>query len=498
MTELRPYQSDICARFENEVAQGKRNVLMVAPTGSGKTVIASAIIKNGNRRVLVISHRREIVNHTSAKLTAFGVHHGIIQAGDEHKLRPFATVQVASIQTLNARAIRSASMLMPLADVLIIDEAHHACAPTYRAVLEQYPNAIVLGLTATPCRGDGRGLGGIFNTMIECPQIPALIDGGYLVRTRVYAPVDPDLRGVRTQAGDYVESQLAARMDRDKLVGDIVTHWLKYGGSRRTVAFACSVGHSIHICDEFRRADIRAEHLDGDTPLDERTAILARLASGETELVSNCMVLTEGWDMPEVGCCILARPTKRMGLFRQMIGRVLRPADGKSDAIVLDHSGAVFRHGLPEDHVAWTLDPDKHATAPQHQKRLTEGRHKGLLECSQCSALRLGGQPCPACGFMPRRPAEFIATREGDLGLVQGGIAAAPTAEERSAFYRELRAVAQIRGYKDGWTAHKFRERFGQFPPWDYRQLQPKTPSDATFRWVKSRAIAWAKARSAA
>jgi superfamily II DNA or RNA helicase len=210
------------------------------------------------------------------------------------------------------------------------------------------------------------------------------------------------------------------------------------------------------------------------------------------------MVLTEGFDCPDIGCAILARPTKKMGLFRQMIGRVLRPADGKPDAIVLDHSGAVFRHGLPEDHVEWTLDPDKHATAPEHQKRLSEGNHKGLIECSQCSALRLGGQPCPACGFMPRRPGEFIAHTEGDLGLVQGGIAAAATIEERKGFFQELRAVAQIRGYKPGWAQHKFKDRFGQFPPWDYRELQPRAPSDATFRWVKSRNIAWAKAQQKA
>jgi superfamily II DNA or RNA helicase len=227
--ELRPYQTDISAEFERHVERGDRSILLVAPTGSGKTVIASAIIAVAARRVLVVAHRREIVNQTSDKLTARGVPHGIIQAGDEKKLRPMAAVQVASIQTLHARAIRSSSMLMPLADLLIIDEAHHACAMTYQKVIEAYPNAIVLGLTATPCRGDGRGLGGIFKTMIECPQVPDLIEQGYLVKSRVYAPVDPDLRGVRTQAGDYVESQLAERMDRDQLVGDIVTHWFKYG-----------------------------------------------------------------------------------------------------------------------------------------------------------------------------------------------------------------------------------------------------------------------------
>jgi DNA repair protein RadD len=178
---------------------------------------------------LVVAHRREIVNQTSAKLTAFDVHHGIIQAGDENKLRPLARVQVASIQTLHARAIRAETMLMPLADLIIIDEAHHACARTYKAVIERYPNAIVLGLTATPCRGDGRGLGGIFTTILQCPQVAELIDAGHLVKSRVYAPVDPDLQGVQTRSGDYVESQLEERMNHDKLVGDIVTHWLKYG-----------------------------------------------------------------------------------------------------------------------------------------------------------------------------------------------------------------------------------------------------------------------------
>src|SRR5215813_12637781 len=200
---LRPYQTDIAAEFERYLGRGDRSILLVAPTGSGKTVIASAIIAGTARRVLVVAHRREIVNQTSDKLTARGVYHGIIQAGDEKKLRPMATVQVASIQTLHARAIRSSTMPMPLADLVIIDEAHHACAATYRKILEAYPDAIVLGLTATPCRGDGRGLGGIFETMIECPQVADLIIGGFLVKARVYAPVNPDLTGVRTVKGDY-------------------------------------------------------------------------------------------------------------------------------------------------------------------------------------------------------------------------------------------------------------------------------------------------------
>jgi superfamily II DNA or RNA helicase len=367
---------------------------------------------------------------------------------------------------------------------------------TYKKVVEAYPNAIILGLTATPCRGDGRGLGSIFNVMIECPQVPDLIEQGYLVKSRVYAPVDPDLRGVRTQAGDYVESQLAERMDRDQLVGDIVTHWFKYGEARKTVAFACSVGHSVHIRDEFINAGVRAEHLDGSTAIDERAAILGRLASGETQVVCNCMVLTEGFDLPDMGCIILARPTKKMGLYRQMIGRGLRPAVGKTDVVILDHSGAVFRHGLPEDRVAWTLDPDLRATAPEHTKRQSRYESK-LIECSQCKTLRVGGKPCPNCGFLPKRPAEFVATAAGELGLVKGGRAIVHYDEiEKDRWHGMLTHIAEKRGYKPGWIAHKFKEKFGDWPT--RRYSPPIEPSREVLSWVRSRNIAYAKARAAA
>ena len=166
-------------------------------------------------------------------------------------------------------------------------------------------------------------------------------------------------------------------MDRPKLIGDIVTHWHKFGERRKTVAFAVNVAHSVHIRDEFIKSGVRAEHIDGSTPKPERDASLARLASGEIELVTNCMVLTEGWDMPEVGCCILARPTKKMGLYRQMIGRVLRPAEGKPDAIILDHSGAVFRHGFVEDAVEWTLDPDRTRREPGASQALRRRMARG-------------------------------------------------------------------------------------------------------------------------
>jgi DNA repair protein RadD len=314
MIELRPYQVEVIDKYGRTVAAGQKRIILVAPTGSGKTVIASAIIAQAvtqHRSVLVLAHRREIITQTSRKLHDHGIRHGIIQAGFEKLLRPMEAVQVASIQTLHARAVRSDSMKLPPAHLLIIDEAHHCPATTYTKIINAYPDAVLLGLTATPCRGDGRGLGGIFEIIIECPQVADLITQSHLVKTRVYAPVNPNLKGITVRNGDYAENELAARMDRDKLVGDIVTHWHRYGERRRTVAFGCSVGHSVHITEEFIKAGVKAEHIDGTTPKDQRDATLVRLASGEIELVSNCMVLTEGWDMPEVGCCILARRPKK-------------------------------------------------------------------------------------------------------------------------------------------------------------------------------------------
>lgn len=348
--ELRPYQVDVIAKLEQAIAAGKRKILLVAPTGSGKTVIMAAVIDAvvaKRQRALLIAHRREIISHTSRKLFDREIRHGIIQSG--FAPRPLEAVQVASIQTLRVRALSSDALRLPPAELLIIDETHHARADTYQKVINAYPHAVLIGLTATPCRGDGRGLGNIFEVMIECPQVAALTSQGYLVRSRVYAPVNPNLTGVTVRNGDYAENELAHLMDRAKLVGDIVTHWHRHAERRATIVYATSVAHSVHIRDELRRSNVLAEHIDGSTPTEERDRILAQLARGDVEVVCNCMVLTEGFDCPDVGCLVLARPTKSLGLYRQMIGRGLRSAPDKMDCVILDHAGAVFQHGFPDD-----------------------------------------------------------------------------------------------------------------------------------------------------
>jgi superfamily II DNA or RNA helicase len=357
-----------------------------------------------------------------------------------------------------------------------------------------------VGLTATPVRGDGRGLGGIFETLIECPQVAELIELGFLVPTRVYAPAIPDLTRVSTRLGDYVATQLADVMDRPKLVGDIVTHWHRLAEGRRTVVFATGVRHSINIRDEFIKSGVSAEHLDGATPKDERDIILQKLACGAIEVVTNCMVLTEGWDLPEVGCAVLARPTRKMGLYRQMVGRVLRPAPGKTDAIVIDHSGAVHRHGFVEDHVEWTLAPDRAPENPTHAARGEHGLRSRLVDCSQCGALRVGGEACRHCGFRPTPQPKHVTVIDGDLGLVNRNRQTIPhaySAQERVEWHAQLAYIARERGYRAGWVRHKYREKFGAWPAWGSTP-EPMSPTAEVRSWVRSRMIAFAKTRGAA
>ena len=361
--DMRDYQAQAVAALEH----GTDKVLYVLPTGGGKTIVASALTQRtveAGKRVLVLTHRREILKQTSFKTP---IEHGLIQAGLQIDLSH--PVQIASIQTLWARCMRADKLPLPAADLIIVDEAHHVAANTWRRILENYPKAKVVGLTAAPCRSDGRGLGNHFSRIVEGPQIPDLIAQGHLVRTVYYAPTEPDLRGVETRQGDYVIKQLADRMNRADLVGDIVSNWHRFGERRKTLVFCVDVGHSVHVTNEFVKSGVKAEHVDGSTPKDERQAILDRLASGKTELVANCMVLTEGFDLPAISCIVLARPTKQLGLFRQMAGRGLRSAAGKSNLTLIDHSGAVFRHGLLEDRVEWTLDVTKRAENPTHEAR---------------------------------------------------------------------------------------------------------------------------------
>jgi DNA repair protein RadD len=363
------------------------------------TTIAATVIERAagrNQRALFLAHRRELIGQAYRRLIDFGLPEhdvGVIMASDPRR-RPVARVQVASVDTLRHRA-------KPRADLVFVDEAHRALASSYRAISEAYPDAIHLGLTATPYRADGKGLGDAYDELVVVASPRQLIAEGYLVEPRVFtvpASQRPDLSRVKVSHGDYAANELAAAVDKQGLVGNIVEHWMTHARGVRTVAFAASVEHSQHIAARFREAGVPAEHLDGETPTPERDAILARLERGETLVVSNVNCLAEGWDQPAVKCAILARPTKSTGLYLQQAGRILRPWNDQR-AIILDHAGCAREHGLPQDDRDFSLEGAK--------KRAKLATEAPVRECPVCCAVvGIGTRVCPECGH------ELITTRE--------------------------------------------------------------------------------------
>jgi superfamily II DNA or RNA helicase len=331
---LRDYQVNAIANLRAEIAQKKRRVMLSSATGSGKSRImvemAQAAARKG-KRVVVLCDRIQLVQQMSGHFTAIGLHHGIIQA--DNSRAEYSPVIVASIQTVTTRGLPEGT------DLVLIDEAH-GCGgrEEFRKVIQRAmsgPKTVVIGFSATPwSKGLAKHyeeLGGpLFESMVTTVSIEGLIEQGFLVDADVYAPYDPDLSGVKTVAGDYNEKQLGAAMNKPNMVGDIVTHWLKLANGLPTVCFATNILHSQSIASEFVKCGIAAEHISCKTPDAERLEILARVASGETKVICNAMLLTTGWDFPACRCMILARPTKSLVTYVQMVGRILRPHDNIS------------------------------------------------------------------------------------------------------------------------------------------------------------------------
>lgn len=477
---LRDYQQ---AAITDLARLCRQRPLLVAPTGSGKTVIFCRIIAGAvakGNRVLLIVHRKELLDQASDKLDYLGVDHGVIM-GDHWRDRPHLPVQIGSIQTLIRR-----DPLVPAPNIIILDEAHHAVSSSWAEVLSWYPDAVVIGVTATPVRMDGRGLGSLFQSMVLAPTVRELTEQGYLVPIRCWKQPKPDLQGIHKTAGDYNQDELAVRMNQSKLVGSLVSEYQRHAAGRRTLVFAVNIAHSRAIQQEFVAAGIACEHLDGETPKSLREAVLQRLRDGRTRVVTNCQVLTEGFDCPEVSCVSLARPTLSLGLYLQMAGRALRPAEGKVDCILLDHAGCVDSFGLPDDDQDWELTEGKVRAAKKSISLADE--YKVCPECGQLA--RKTALSC-SCGYeYSQRKA--VQTVEGELIAVTEEIRKkiVPLSRQRRDYERGLWLAAYGKK-KDGspfssrYPESRFAGMHGYHPPaaWRAEWIKRQGPQFAP-KWV--------------
>lgn len=462
--ELRPFQAQAIQYLRQGLADGYLRQMLYSPTGSGKTIMATGLVKGArakNKRVAFMVNRIQLVEQTSATFRRYGIEHGVIQ-GDNTR-RDYENVLVCSIQTIARRGV-------PDVDFIVIDEAHAvAGSKDYRGIIETFAGKPVIGLSASPfSKGLGKHydkLGGaLFERMVIASSIQELIGEGYLVDCDIYAPSEPDMSGVkqvRNKFGemDFSDMDVGQAADKPELIGDIVSHWFKLAKNTPTVVFASNIAHSKHIVEQFRAAGVTAEHIDCYDDTEERRATLKRFESGETKIISNSALLAEGWDAPFCETLILARPTKSLIRYLQMVGRVLRPHDGKEKALVLDHSGTVKRLGFPTDDLPLELDDGKPRTSKGPGKEKEIPLPKACPSCSFMKPAKV--HKCPSCGFEPERQSD-VEVKDGELALMKR-TGKVPKGDKQE-FYSGLLAICSMKGYQEGWAAHAYHEYFGVWP----------------------------------
>lgn len=486
--ELRPHQIKAIDGLRSSLKAGFRRPLLFLPTGAGKTRCAGEIVKGARakgKRVLFVVPAISLIDQTVRSFYAEGIRDiGVIQ-GNHLMTNPAAPVQVASVQTLQRRAI-------PPFDVVMIDEAHR----WFEMVGQWMDNADwqkvpFIGLSATPWT---RGLGKHYDDLIQVTTTAELIEAGYLSPFRVYAPSHPDLGGVRTVAGDYHEGDLSEAMNKPALVADVVTTWRQRGENRPTFVFAVDRAHAKHLQGEFEKAGINCGYIDAFTKPDEREAMFKRFSAGELRVIASVGCLTTGVDL-DVRCICLCRPTRSEMLYCQLVGRGLRTAKDhpvygpKSDLILLDHSDTTLRLGFVTDIHHDVLDDGR-----ERQKAEPRQKPEALpKECSACNFLKPAKTPkCPACGFKPERQSEIVC-EDGQLVEMTPRRKKAK-ADEKAFVFGQLKAYARSKGHKPGWAANKFRERFDVWPN-ACRDAPEIEPTAETLNWIKSRQIAFANRR---
>lgn len=443
MFSLRTYQELLIDGVRDNFLQGLKSTCMVAPCGAGKTVImawmAAKSAVQGNP-VLFAVHRQELIDQSSATFSAMGVQHGIIspkhQPTDE-------LIQIGSIFTIARRLDR----ITP-PKVIIFDEAHHAKANTWLKLIAAFPSAYIIGLTATPARTNGEGLGDIFQSLVLGPSVKQLVEWGNLSPFKYYAPpVKADLSGLRVKYGDFVKGDIALRMDKSEIIGDAIEQYKKLADGKRAICYCVGRAHSEHTAEMFRAAGIPAQHIDGETDHSVRKTAIEQFRKGEIRVLCNVDLVSEGFDVPAMEAVLLMRPTQSLTLHIQQSMRPMRPDEDNPNkvAIIIDHVGNCYRHGLPDEDRSWSLEGRK--------KDKQQHREVSLRQCPECYAAHHPTPICPLCGY------HYVAEERAEPEKRQGELVKIDELERkrkrqeigRARNITDLEQIALRRGYKLGW-----------------------------------------------
>jgi DNA repair protein RadD len=504
MFELRLYQRQAVDLAYQRVAEGHRPIVC-APTGSGKTVIAGHMARealDAGKRVLWMTGREEILRQT------FGTFNEICGRGNIGILmrneRPwwfYPPVTVASWDTLKARWDKADTWRIP-ADLVLVDECHLSLSEKMsETIMPHYQSKTVIGLTATPARRTGRGLGSYFTRIVQVRSVQQLIDEGFLAPCEYWAGshVDVSRLHVDRKTNDYQERELGAAALDGKLVGDVLDNWLRLAKDRHTIAFAVNIAHAQALTERFQAAGIAADVIHSKMVHGTRMEITQQFRDRRIQVLLNVGIATYGFDCPSIACVILARPTKSIVLHHQMIGRGLRPKPDGGYCMVLDHADNVRRLGCIEDEIRWRLSDGKEAAAnTTREGDPTRGKSPQAppIECGSCHYVFSRSRVCPKCGWEKPVAACDIETVDADLVKVRKAQRELVLEkQDKRAWYLMARGWCEQHGKKTGMAYYRYKDKFGEIPPTAWNAMAALPPDIRIDSYMRAGLIRFAKSK---
>jgi len=485
--QLRPHQELAIQMLRDSLASGKKRPLLAAPCSFGKTITAAAMLKSAldkGKRGIFICDRIKLVQQSLEAFGRHGLPFGVMQ-GNHELTNPHAPIQIASIQTLARRKN------MVDFDFAIVDECH-TLYEYQKKMMEAYDNIPFIGLSATPF---SKGLGRYYDDLIVPATAEHLLGEGYLCPVDYYGGRKIALKGIKTRTlstggSDYDPEALSEAIEKDTtLAGDIVKNWVKHAWGRQTIAFSPSIKHSKFLVEQFRAIGVKAEHIDGYMDDEIRQELYEAHDAGEFAILSCSRLLNTGYDAPQVSCLIDCFPTKSHIAYVQRAGRIMRTADGKENAVYLDHAGNVNRFGFAEAVVPSELDDGTKRF--QEKQQVKEKKEPKVQECPQCYRQMVGVR----CGCGYELPMTAQIKHDGaELERLTKEANKIYTTERKSEWLGELQYYAKTRGYSLGWAAHKYRAKFGVWPN-KITASRVDGMSDEVNRFIKSQNIRHAYAR---